>query len=144
MSSQYRHHAIYKDQIARISIHVKINYHSHQNIESLTAWYSFPFPEKKKKICNHIFCKTLSTHSSTKSCHFDNFQWSCQLVIKMLSKWQHLHLTLTHLPLDKMAAISKTIFSNAFLWMKSFVFRLKFHWSLFLWVQLTITQHRFR
>ena len=39
-----------------------------------------------------------------------------------------------------MAAILKTIFSYAFLWMKSFVFWLKFHWSLFLRVQLTITQ----
>ena len=35
-------------------------------------------------------------------------------------------------PPDKMAAISQTIFSDAFLWMKSFVLWLKFHWSLFL------------
>ena len=34
--------------------------------------------------------------------------------------------------------------SNAFSWMKSFVFWLNFHWSLFLRVQLTITQHWFR
>ena len=40
-------------------------------------------------------------------------------------------------PLDKMAAILQTIFSVAFSWMKSFVFWLKFHWSLFLRVQLT-------
>ena len=46
---------------------------------------------------------------------------------------------LTHLPLDKMAAISQTIFLNAFSWMNSFVFQVKFHWSLFLRVQLTIT-----
>ena len=44
--------------------------------------------------------------------------------------------TLTHLSLDQMAAISQTIFSDAFSWMKSFVFRFKFHWSLFLRVQL--------
>ena len=36
-----------------------------------------------------------------------------------------------------MAAISQTIFSDAFSWMKSVVFGLKFHWSLFLRVQLT-------
>ena len=41
---------------------------------------------------------------------------------------------LTHLPLDKMAVILQTIFSDAFLWTKSFVFWLKFHWSLFLGV----------
>ena len=39
-----------------------------------------------------------------------------------------------------MAAILQTIFSDAFSWMKSFVFWLKFHWSLFLKVQLTISQ----
>ena len=38
---------------------------------------------------------------------------------------------LTHLPLDKMAAISQTISSDAFLWMKSLVFWSKFQWSLF-------------
>ena len=40
--------------------------------------------------------------------------------------------TLTHLPLDKMAVISQTLFPDAFSWMKSFVFWLKFQWSLFL------------
>ena len=43
-----------------------------------------------------------------------------------------------HLP------FSQTTFSNAFSWMKIFEFRLKFHWSLFLMVQLTIFQHWFR
>ena len=51
---------------------------------------------------------------------------------------------LTHWTLDKMVAISLTIFSGAFLWMKTFAFWLKFHWSLFLMVQLTISQHCFR
>ena len=35
-------------------------------------------------------------------------------------------------PVDKMAAISQTIFSDVFSWVKSFVFWLKFNWSLFL------------
>ena len=49
---------------------------------------------------------------------------------------------LTYLPLDKMATtISQTIFSNDFSWMKSFVFWFKFHWSVFLGVQLKISQH---
>ena len=39
---------------------------------------------------------------------------------------------LTHLSLAKMVAISQTMFSNAFSWMKSLVFGSKFHWSLFL------------
>ena len=40
----------------------------------------------------------------------------------------------------QMDAISQTTFSNAFSWMKMFEFRLKFHWSLFPRVQLTIFQ----
>ena len=51
---------------------------------------------------------------------------------------------LTHFPLDKTAAISQAIFSNAFSWMKSFVSWLKFHWNLFLKVWLTISQHCMR
>ena len=47
-------------------------------------------------------------------------------------------------PLGKMAAVLQTLFSDAFSWMKIFVFWLKFHWSLFLRVRLTITQHWFR
>ena len=49
--------------------------------------------------------------------------------------------SLTHLPLDKMAAISQMIFSYAFLWMIIFVFWLEFHSNFFPRVQLTITQH---
>ena len=56
--------------------------------------------------------------------------------------WWHLKspavawtVSLTHLPLDKMATSSQTIFSDAFSWMKSFKLWLQFHWSLFLRVQ---------
>ena len=72
---------------------------------------------------------------------------SLELVFTLLAiiSW-HCHGTcsLTHLPLDKMAAIFLTMFSNAYPWMKTFVFWLKLHWSLFLRVQLTITQDWFR
>ena len=51
---------------------------------------------------------------------------------------------LTHLPLGKIAVISLMVFSDAFLWRKSFVFWSWFHWNLFLTVQLTISLHWFR
>ena len=51
----------------------------------------------------------------------------------MISEWM---IQLTHLPLDKMAPISQTMFSDAFSWMKSFVFWLKIRWSLFLRIQM--------
>ena len=48
---------------------------------------------------------------------------------------------LTHPPLDKMAIISQVIISDAILSMDFFLFWWKFHWSLFLKVQLIISQH---
>ena len=53
-------------------------------------------------------------------------------------------ICLTHWGWDKMAAIFQTTYSNRFSWMKMYEFRLTFHWSLFLGVQLTIFQHWFR
>ena len=44
----------------------------------------------------------------------------------------------------RMAAISQTTLSNPFSSMKMFEFRLKFHWSWFPRVQLTIFHHWFR
>ena len=79
---------------------------------------------------------------------FDNF--NCRLipnfnkipfqVYQLVVVW---HI-LTYLALDKMAAISQTPHSDAFCWMKTVVFWFEFHWSLFLRVQLTISQHWFR
>ena len=43
-----------------------------------------------------------------------------------------------------MAAIFQTTFSNVFSWMKMYELRFKFHWNLFLRVQLTIFHHSFR
>ena len=51
---------------------------------------------------------------------------------------------LTHWGRDKMDAISQMTPSNAFSCMKMLEFQLKFHWSLFLRVQLTIVHHWFR
>ena len=45
---------------------------------------------------------------------------------------------LTHWGRNKMDAISQTTLSKAFLWMKMLEFWWKFHWRLFLRVQLTI------
>ena len=64
-----------------------------------------------------------------------------------LDNWRYLfHLEstqgLTHWGRDKMDAISQTTLS--FLWIQMLEFLLKFHWSLFLGVQLTIFQHWFR
>ena len=59
------------------------------------------------------------------------------------SRWQTSRV-LTHWGPDKMAAIFQTTFSKAFSRMKIYEFWLRFHWSLFPRVQLTIFQHWFR
>ena len=53
-------------------------------------------------------------------------------------------MPLTHWGRDQIDAISQTTFWNAFSWMKMYELRLRYHWSLFLMVQLTIFQHWFR
>ena len=67
-----------------------------------------------------------------------------QSVMRNKNYWLHLISIVTHLYLDKMAAILQMIYLDAFTRMKSLVFWLKFHWSLLLRVQLTIIQHWFR
>ena len=44
---------------------------------------------------------------------------------------------------NKIAANFLTTIPNAFSWMKVYKFQLRFHWSLFLRVKLTISQHWF-
>ena len=62
----------------------------------------------------------------------------------VVETWKETCLTLTHWGRDKMDVISQTTLWSAFSWMKMFEFRLKFHWRLFVRVQLTIFQHWFR
>ena len=55
--------------------------------------------------------------------------------------WQ---ISVSTLRRRQIAAVFQTTFSNRFRWMKMYEFRLKFHWSLFLRVQLTIFHDWFR
>ena len=72
--------------------------------------------------------------------------------LKILARKGLIHLlfshstaaALTHWGRDQIDAISQTTFSNAFSRMKMNEFRLGFHWSLFLRLELTIFQHWFR
>ena len=64
----------------------------------------------------------------------------CEMIIKcqcLLTFWNK-HPILTHWGRDKTDGIWQTTVSNAISWMKIFEFWLKFHWNLFLKVQLTI------
>ena len=63
---------------------------------------------------------------------------------KLSLRWSVSREPLTLWGRDEMNNISQTTFSNVFSSMKMFEFRLKFHWSLFPGVQLTIFQQWFR
>ena len=73
---------------------------------------------------------------------FKNPQW-----IRYDRFWNQInmsHLTLTHWGGDKMATIFQTTFSNALASTELHEVRLKFQWSVFLSVQLTLFHHWFR
>ena len=108
-------------------------------------WFLRSFTKRNSFCCKLLFCNTIvnvaplymictlvTTHSIVHEI--------CTLFSLALSDVA----TLAHWGRDKMDAISQTIFSSAFSWMKMFELRLKFHWNLFLRVQLTIFQHWFR
>ena len=65
-------------------------------------------------------------------------RFKCRYLDTQLWQW------LTHWGPDKMDDIFQTTYSNAFSSMKMYEFRLGFHISLFLRVQLSIFQHWFR
>ena len=67
----------------------------------------------------------------------------CKCLCTKIIKNNEEYSLLTHWGRDKMVAFSQTILSNAFSWTKLLEFRLKIHWSLFLRVLLTISQHWF-
>ena len=91
-------------------------------------------PDTQKRLCFAVG----DCFSVTKLCWYKNFLKYPHRMTKMM---QPSHFPLTHWDRDKIDAISQTTFSSAFSWMKMFEFRLKFHWSLFLRVQLTTFQH---
>ena len=55
--------------------------------------------------------------------------------------WWHLKPFLTHRDRNELDNISQTTFSIAVSWIKMYEFRLRSHWSGFLRLQLTISQH---
>ena len=70
--------------------------------------------------------------------------WQKNKMARILCRQHFNGINLTHWGQDKMDAIFQTTFSNGFSWMKMYEFQLKFHWSLFLGVQLAISQYWFR
>ena len=91
--------------------------------------------------CQRIWCSDLNI-SKLHTMFVCKLMWSWK--VHFLVDMPMYTVLLTHWGRDKMAAIFQTTFSNPFSWMKMYEFRLRFHWSLFLRVQLTIFHHWFR
>ena len=113
----------------------------------ITCKYMFMFSLKKSSLTGLI--GPVGTNFSENWIAIENFSIK-EMHLKMPSaKWRLFGLgldELTHWGRDKMDAVFQTTFSNGFSWMKIYEFRLSFHWSLFLRVQLTIhylNQHWF-
>ena len=104
--------------------------------------YSQTFRSKPQYYISSFKCCRIYTNKHTGTCARNIKNIICFFIA--ISMWCWPAPSLTHLAPDNMAAISQTIFPYVFSWMKSFVFWLKCHWSLFLRVKFTITQHWFR
>ena len=132
-------------------------------LDSEALWHQTPWISRVMACC--LFSAKPIPESMMTYCHHNTlrntFQWNVFAIPTFFFKKMHLKLSpakcwpfclgfdmlsplLNTLRPGKMAAIFQTTFSNAFSSMKMCEFLLKFHWSLFLGVQLTIFQHWFR
>ena len=110
-----------------------------------TSFVGFCCESKRSviKMTNRSTTKLISGSTFTNIDQLRLWHWWVMIYIEVVHSCPNFRDGLTHWGRDKMAAISQTTFSNAFSWMKTNEFRLRFHWSLFLRVQLTIFQHWF-
>ena len=115
----------------------KLNWNLNQNSNILKMDLKTPYAKLRLFCFGHNMLIT-QIQSVITSC--TNIRYTAHLWLSVRRQAR----TLTHLPLDKRATIPQTIVLNAFSWMKSFIFWYKFHWILFLRIQLTRTQHWFK
>ena len=129
------------------------------------AWWDLLLPVQSDWLnTDFIYCNVYNhcfkyIHCPSININHAQLQWvienrisnaTCSCHKRLESLWCCLHVLcwtafkLTHWSRDKMDAISQTTLWSSFPWMKMFEFRLKFHWSMFLRVQLTKFQHWFR
>ena len=102
------------------------------------TWKSRLYFEMGPDCSGGSFCRVFYLVQAHRLVSFDDDKHSWKFIK------QPLITDLTHWGQDKMAALFQMTCSNAFSWMKMYEFWLRFHWSLFLRVQLTVFQHWFR
>ena len=119
---------------------VVCNYLSMLNVNEVKTWMSNYPPHKTMDIIiypGHYLSETMLVKEAPRgeimSVAFTKLRQSPGL-FDLLTYWGR----------DEMNNILQATFSNVYSSMKMFEFRLRFHWSLFPRVQLTIFQHWFR
>ena len=113
-----------------------------RTLDGISGTYVFQFYIRRVKLKLWHYKYLLKSASWSNACHL--WYVAVELVSNSWETLQFPACPVNSSPLNKMVAISQTIFSDAFSWMKIFIFWVQFHLILFLWVQLTITQHWFR
>ena len=111
------------------------------NIYQINSDYAFfKIKIKAARYCNIINVRYLASKPTALFIFVDKIYDRIQTWVV----WDRKYIHLTQWGRDKMATVSQTTLSNAFSLIKLLEFRLRFHWSFFLRVQLTIIQHWFR
>ena len=153
----YKKKSMFKLHNSHTSVHNQLN-SKRFNIfaVSITSWHwhgteNWNPSSLKIRSINHIHgysCHRFAMGQAISSYGIDLVWPNIMVSASEVSNWMCHELSLdrclTYWGRDKMADISQTTFSNVFSSMKMFEFRLKFHWSLFLSVQLKVVQHWFR
>ena len=110
-----------------------------QGVKELFKWVK-PVSHNWQNTFMNLWCATITQVDSGSRFNITTLSYQYKWMVLSLPQW----MGLTHWGRDKMAAISQTIFSNTFSWMKMYEFWFRFTWNLFLRVQLTIFRHWFR
>ena len=83
--------------------------------------------EAERRIYASIECTIIGSDNGLRSVRYQAIVWT-NAGLLLMGIWIELQqFSLTHLGRDKMDAIFQTTFSNAFLWMKTYESRLRFH-----------------
>ena len=104
--------------------------------ERVTGWLPQHWPPPACQFSFPIQKDRFSFHTTVLCIHLE--KWHSKLVKYKWTELTFYHLTqqycmpLAHWGWDKMCAISQTMFSNAFSWMKTSEFRIICHWNVFL------------
>ena len=141
---EYHFSQIYNFIMTRINNLIRANIYSGQspNRKWLRKWYK---GFEKSDICQDVFHVVLKWFLTKFLISQKQDSKSQQLSVNIdLRSVSFLHIDVNSSPPGQNGRHLADDFSYAFLWIEIFVFWIKFHWSLFLWIPLTVTHHWFR